>query len=76
MMLTIYSKTTAPTVAVIKEPINPPAVIPSILNKKPPIIAPIIPRTMLPAAPKPCPFIIFPASHPANAPMAKKLRVM
>jgi hypothetical protein len=69
----IYNKRTAPIVAVMIEPINPPVVKLSKLNTKPPKTAPAIPTRILPKRPNPLPFMILPASQPAKAPMAKNM---
>ena len=70
-----HSNMAAPAVAVITEPIRPPAEIPSRLNTKPPIKAPIIPMMILLTRPEPPPFMRVPASQPAMAPMAKKMMI-
>jgi len=71
--LTTNSNMTAPAVAVMIEPISPPAEMPSKPNTKPPTTAPIMPITILPSRPKPPPFIKVPANQPATAPIAKKI---
>ena len=63
----------APAVAVMIEPISPPAEIPSRPNTKPPTTAPTMPTIILPTSPKPPPFIRVPASQPAIAPIAKNI---
>src|SRR5262245_61665304 len=43
--------------------------MPSVLNRKPPRSAPMTPTIRSPIGPKPPPFMICPASHPAQSPM-------
>ena len=69
--LIIKSRTIAPTRAVIKLPINPEEENPSTSKSHPPRTAPIHPTIILTSSPKPAPFIIRPASHPATAPIIK-----
>ena len=60
----------APTKETIKLPIKPSLIdTPARLNIAPPSSAPKIPTMILVRSQKPFPLIIFPASHPANAPM-------
>ena len=73
MMPTINRSKAAPAVAVMIEPINPPAEIPSKPKTKPPNTAPITPMTILPSRPNPPPFIKVPANQPATAPIAKNI---
>src|SRR6516165_7066950 len=63
----------APTTAAMIDPISPPAAMPNRPNNQPPISEPITPTTILPTRPKPAPFMITPASHPATAPISKKM---
>ena len=73
MRPTTNNRMTAPATAVTSEPISPPADIPSKPNTKPPKTAPMTPTIIFPRRPKPPPFIIVPASHPATAPIAKNI---
>jgi hypothetical protein len=47
----------------------PPKDTPKERNRKLPISAPTMPTTMSPMTPKPPPFMIYPASHPATSPI-------
>src|SRR6516165_5736973 len=70
---TMTRRMIAPTSAAMIDPISPPAAMPNRPNNQPQISEPITPTTILPTRPKPTPFMITPASHPATAPISKKM---
>ena len=69
----ITNKRIAPIVAEIITPNIPVTVKPKKPNTKLLNMAPMIPTMISPKRPNPFPFIMFPASHPANAPIAKNM---
>jgi hypothetical protein len=66
------SKTTAPTVAVMRDPMKPCELRPTNPKTTPPTKEPTTPTARLTAKPNPLPFVIKPASHPAMRPTIRK----
>ena len=65
----IHNTRIAPTVEVIKLPINPEAASPKRANTQPPNTPPRIPSNKFITRPKPPPRIILPARNPATIPI-------
>jgi hypothetical protein len=76
---TIATTITAPKKATIRvlrsNPVNGSGIPSKLAARKPPTNAPIIPKTMLKMRPRPLPFIIVSASHPATRPTKIHARI-